>query len=102
MFDADLYTPLALLFAVLGLAWIALALPRHWRQVHGSLQLSDCRKSCLGVAGGLALLLSLLCTLAKGSLAMAIMLWVMLLAAATVIVALILSWRPGWLAKLKL
>ncbi|MHC8339230.1 DUF3325 domain-containing protein [Pseudomonas sp. HLT2-19-2] len=99
MSDSTLYILLALVLAVLGFVWIALALNSHWRQVHGSHHLSAGRKASLRASGSLALLLSLACTLASGSLAMSIMLWVMLLAVATLIVALTLSWRPRWLAR---
>lgn len=100
MSDATLYSLLALLLAVLGFAWLALALPNHWRQVYGCQPLTAQRKITLRSGAGLMLGLSLMCSLAGDAPAMAILLWVMLLAVATLIVALTLSWRAPWLAWL--
>lgn len=100
MSDATLYSLLALLLAVLGFAWLALALPNHWRQVHGGLPLTAQRKIALRGCACVMLVLSLAFSLAGDAPAMAILLWVMLLAVATLIVALTLSWRAPWLAWL--
>ena len=100
MSDASLYSLLALLLAVLGFAWLALALPNHWRQVHGDLPLTTPRKIAMRGCACLMLGLSLMCSLEGDTPAMAILLWVMLLAVATLIVALTLSWRAPWLAWL--
>lgn len=100
MSDATLYSLLALLLAVLGNAWLALALPNHWRQVHGGLPLTAPRKIYLRSGASLMLGLSLVCSLAGDSPAMAILLWLMLLGVATLIVALTLSWRAQWLGLL--
>ena len=100
MSEATLCSLLALLLAGLGCAWLALALPKHWRQVHGSLQLTALRQIALRSGASLMLVLSLLCSLAGDAPAMAILLWLMLLAVATLIVALTLSWRAHWLALL--
>lgn len=100
MSDATLYSLLALLLAVLGGAWLALALPNHWRQVHSSLPLTARRQISLRSGATLMFGLSLACSLAGDSPAMAILLWLMLLGIATLIVALTLSWRAQWLALL--
>ena len=100
MSDAALYSLLALLLAVLGFAWLALALPNHWRQVHQGVQQTASRQVALRSGASLMLGLSLLCSLAGDSPAMAILLWLMLLGVATLIVALTLSWRAQWLALL--
>jgi hypothetical protein len=98
--DATLYPLLALLLAVLGCAWLALALPNHWRQVHEGVQQTALRQIALRSGASLMLGLSLVCSLAGDSPAMAILLWLMLLGVATLIVALTLSWRAQWLALL--
>lgn len=100
MSDATLYPLLALLLAVLGCAWLALALPNHWRQVHEGVQQTTLRQIALRSGASLMLGLSLVCSLAGDSPAMAILLWLMLLGVATLIVALTLSWRAQWLALL--
>lgn len=100
MSDAAMYSLLALLLAVLGFAWLALALPNHWRQVHGSVPLAAPQQIALRSGASLMLGLSLLCCLAGDSPAMAMLLWLMLLGVATLLVALTLSWRAQWLALL--
>lgn len=99
MFNPMLNPFIALLLAILGFAWIALAMAAHWRQVWGSRPLSARSKMTLRTAGGLALLLSLICVLTGESLAMSVILWFMLLAAATLIVSLALNRRPSWLTS---
>ena len=100
MSDATLYSLLALLLAVLGCAWLALALPNHWRQVHAGLALTTPRQIALRSGASLMLGLSLACSLAGDSPAMAILLWLMLLGVATLLVAMTLSWRAQWLGLL--
>ncbi|GGH96129.1 hypothetical protein CFY91_09355 [Pseudomonas fluvialis] len=102
MSDAALYSLLALLLAVLGFAWLALALPNHWRQVHGSLPLTAPRQAILRSGASLMLGLSLLCSLAGDSPAMAILLWLMLLSSAIVVVACLLACQPRWLHTITL
>lgn len=92
---------LALLCSVAGLAWLALAMEVHWQQAratHGQ----PGRGTVIGlrVLGAIALLASLLACLGADHASMAVLVWVMSLAAASLVVALTLAWRPRWLAWL--
>jgi hypothetical protein len=91
---------LALLLAICGLAWFAFAMERHWRQVRDGLPLPPATSRRLRVAGGVALLASLGACLAVDHASMASLVFVMFLAVAALIVALLLAWRPHWLAPL--
>lgn len=90
----------ATLAAVLGCAWLALAMEVHWQQVFGPAPVSPATRRALRILGTAALLLSLgLCLLADRP-SMAALVWVMLLAQGALTVALVLAWRPHWLARL--
>ena len=93
---------LALLSSTCGMAWFALAMNAHWQQVRGGAPLSRNRAVALRVAGVLALGLSLWLCLGVDHVSMAALVWVMSLAAAALIVAFALSWRPRLLAWLAL
>ena len=84
-----------------GVAWLALAMDVHWKQARGS-DAEPGRGTALGLRalGAVALLLSLLACLRADHATMAVLVWVMLLAAASLAVALLLAWRPRWLACL--
>lgn len=93
MFDA-LWLVIAALLCVVGMAWLALAMAVHWRQVmHGSAGDATGPRWVLRVMGSTALLLSLLACLRADRPSMAALVWVMLLAGAAVAVAAILAWR---------
>ncbi len=80
---------------ILGLAWIALAIDVHWRQVYGSRVLSRSRAVALRTLGAIALTTSLLLCLAVDHVSMASLVWIMCLAASAILVALVLAWRPS-------
>jgi hypothetical protein len=92
---------LALAMCVLGMAWLALAMEVHWRQVR-----SDDVPPRPGVAhtlrvlGAAALLAALLICLRADHASMAALVWVMGLAGSALAVAFTLSWRPRVLAVL--
>lgn len=90
----------ALLACICGLAWLALAMEPHWRQVRGDVPISRRLAFALRVLGAAALLVSLLLCLQVDHASMASLVWVMSLAAAALIVAFTLSWRPRALAWL--
>lgn len=85
---------LAAVAALLGFAWLALAMDVHWRQVRGGVDAPHALRIVLRALGGIALAVSaLLCFLANRP-SMAVLVWVMLLAAAAMLVALTLAWGP--------
>ncbi len=88
---------LAVVFVVAGLAWLALAMPVHWRQVQGTAGPGDKERIILRVLGTAGLVVSAgLCLLADRP-SMAVLVWVMLLAGAAPLIGLTLAWRPHWL-----
>lgn len=89
----------ALLSSALGLAWLALAKPSHWAQVRGhEHEVRPRVRRLLYALGSAALAASLaLCFLADHA-GMAVLVWVMALAAGALAVAMTLAWRPRWLA----
>lgn len=77
-----------------GMAWLALAMEVHWDQVmhrpaHDAVHI----RRFLRVLGAAALLLSLLSCLMADRPSMSVLVWVMLLAAAAVLIAFTLTWR---------
>lgn len=81
----------------LGFAWLALAMEVHWEQVHGHSGPAPIHQRMLRVMGSLLLVASLVLCLAADHASMAVLVWAMLLAGAAILVAFMLSWRPGWL-----
>ena len=90
----------AALLTALGFGWLAIAMDRHWEQVHGQAGPSRAHQKTLRLLGGLLLAASLLLCLMADNAAMAALVWVMLLAAGVVVIAGLLSWRPRWLRVL--
>ena len=90
----------ALLSAELGMAWLALAMDVHWRQVSVISPRSPRTSIVLRALGSLALACSLVFCLLADTATMAVLVWMMLLAFAAVTIALVLSWRPRMLAPL--
>ena len=91
---------ISFLLTVVGLAWFAFAMERHWRQVFDGVPLAAATSRRLRLAGGAALLGSLLACLAQDHASMASLVFVMFLAVAAALVALLLAWRPRWLRPL--
>lgn len=92
---------LAALIALAGMGWLALSLEVHWRQIFGrKAVLTAAKANGLRLAGWTSLLLSaVLCFIADRP-SMASLVWVMLLAVAAGLVALLLAWRAHWLRPL--
>lgn len=89
----------ALLACTAGMGWLALAMETHWGQVRAGVpsQAQVRRLRALGVAGlagGLGL------CLAVDHPSMAALVWVMALAVAALLVAMVLTWWPRWLRLL--
>lgn len=83
----------ATISCVLGLAWLALAMDVHWKQVRADQPAASTAK-LLRVIGSLALFISLVLCLGTAHPSMASLVWVMLLAASALIVAFTFTWRP--------
>lgn len=94
----------ALACCICGMAWLALAMKPHWRQVHGELPLSAAtvrrlRLLAASAHGGAFALFS-----SADHVSMASLVWVMALALSACAVAFVLAYRPrwlGWLASLE-
>lgn len=91
---------IALLCSACGMAWLALAMKVHWQQARGSLALSPAMAVLLRTLGAVSLLASLVLCLSADHGSIAVLVWIMSLAAAALTVAFALSWRPRWLAWL--
>lgn len=85
--------------SVAGMGWLALAMPVHAQQVWGT-PAAPATARILRVLGALGLSVSMLLCLAVDHPTMASLVWVMLLAAAALVVAFTLSWRARWLGVL--
>ena len=81
---------------VTGMAWLALGMEVHARQVWGrALAAAAARR--LRAFGATALLAGLVCALAADHPTMAVLVWIMAMAAAALAIALTLAWRAQWL-----
>ena len=99
----SLWRLIALLCSVGGIAWLALAMDVHWKQIQGEeAQAGRATVWALRALGTGALLVSLLLCLRADHASMAALVWVMSLTGAALLVAFTLAWRPRWLAWLAL
>jgi len=85
---------------VVGLAWLALGLRAHWRQVRGDQPLKSASVRILRILGASSLAISLGLCLTVDHATIAALVWIMALASAALIVTFTLSWRPRSLAFL--
>lgn len=90
----------ALIAALAGMGWLALAMDVHWEQAFGQAAQTPARARWLRVLGALGLALALALCLAVDHASMAALVWIMALAAAALAVAMALTWRPHWLRLL--
>lgn len=91
---------LAAACAFAGMGWLALAMPVHAQQAWGALPASP-QLARLRRLGAGAVLVALPCALGSDHASMAVLVWVMLLAAAALATALLLARGPRamrWLA----
>lgn len=89
---------LGALFAVVALAAFAFAKPAHWRQIRSNEPQPRAIVQRLRAVGAIGLIASLLCCLAVDHASIAALVFVMSLAAAGLLVAFLLAWRPLLLA----
>lgn len=90
----------ALVATVVGMGWFALSMDVHWTQVRGATPLTRGGSATLRLAGAAALLLSLVLCLTVDSPSIAVLVWLMALAGATLAVAFTLTWRASILGML--
>ena len=90
----------ALLACVLGMGWFALSMDVHWAQVRGDARRSPALVKTLRFGGAGALLASLILCLAVDSPSIAVLVWFMALAGATLAIAFTLTWRASVLGML--
>jgi len=90
---ATLWLLAAAVCAFAGMGWLALAMPMHALQAWGRLP-PVAQLKRLRWMGGVAVLLALACCLGSDHATMAVLVWVMLLAASAVATAMLLSARP--------
>ena len=89
----------AAVVCICGMAWFALSLDSHWRQLRaGSPSLALVRQ--LRLLGWVSMATSLVLCLAADHASMASLVWVMMVAASALSVAFTLTWRPRLLAPL--
>lgn len=91
---------IAFLCSTWGMALLALAMKAHWQQVHDDEGPSASAAVMLRSLGVSALALSLWLCLQVDHVSMAALVWIMSIAASALIIALTLTWRPGWLGWL--
>lgn len=82
---------------LLAMAWLALAMDDHWEQVHGRPRARPGARILLRGLGGLGLAASLLLCLTADHATIAVLVWLMLVPASAIAVAMTLAWRPAWL-----
>jgi hypothetical protein len=88
---------LVFVFAYAGMAWLALSLKSHWRQLNGVMALSRWRVITYRVLGGCALVCGLALCLWVDHPTIAVLVWIMSIAVAAKAVALTLSYRAKYL-----
>jgi hypothetical protein len=92
----------ALACCTCGMAWFALSMKAHWRQVRGTPPPAPRTLRQLRWMGVVALLASLSLCLRVDHASMASLVWLMSIIPAILIVAFTLAWRPQWLSWLVL
>lgn len=92
---------LAFMFALVGMASIALAMPRHWEQVTGQRVEKVEPSGLLRLSGGALLVASAWLSVADQGASFGALLWVLWITLGAVIVALVLAWWPDRQAKLR-
>lgn len=90
---ASAWLAAAALCAFAGMGWLALAMPAHALQAWGRLP-APAQLQRLRWLGSAGVLLALPCCLGSDHATMAVLVWVMLLAAAAIATAFLLSSRP--------
>lgn len=85
----------AVLAGFAGMGWLALSMPAHAHQVWTDARAGSARM--LRGLGAMAIVVSLLLCLCADHASMAVLVWIMALAASALLVAFVLASRPRWL-----
>jgi len=94
---------LAALLSLTGMGWLALSLDVHWQQIFGHQAVLSARTTMrLRLVGGTGLLLSAVFCFVADRPSMAVLVWLMLLAASATVITQLLAWRAPWLRVLVL
>lgn len=83
--------------SLLALTWLALSMDDHWQQVHGQASPRPDTRKTLRALGVLGLAASLFLCLGADHASIAVLVWLMLVPASAITVAMTLAWRPAWL-----
>ncbi|RYZ10521.1 MAG: DUF3325 domain-containing protein [Comamonadaceae bacterium] len=86
--------------SLVALTWLALSNDVHWEQVHGESAPPPQTAKLLRALGTLGLAASFGLCMAADHASMAVLVWVMLVPACTLAVAMTLAWRPALLRLL--
>ncbi|GAA3973889.1 DUF3325 domain-containing protein [Allohahella marinimesophila] len=90
----SLYLLAAFISAFTGMAWLALAMPVHWHQVHEQGKTRPATSAMRGTGSVMLILAGVFCLLADHA-SMAVLVWFMLLTLSAVLVAWLLARRPA-------
>lgn len=90
----------AVLLAITGMGWLALAMEAHWLQVSGTRGPAPRTRTRLRLLGAAAITTSLALCLAVDHATMAVLVWIMALAGAALLIAFTLAHRARWLRAL--
>ena len=89
---------IAFVAAVAGMGWLALTIDMNYERVRGRrTTLTAAMVTRLRLLGALALVASLALCLSVDHASMAALVWVMMLAAAALVITFTLAWRARWL-----
>jgi len=86
--------------AVCGMAWLALSLDQHWRQLRSDQPLSRAVARRLRASGALSLLASAICCFEAEHASIAVLVWIMSATASALLVTFVLAFKPRWLSFL--
>jgi hypothetical protein len=94
MFEPWLILILAAIACITAFAWFALAMDVHWKQIQARPGPGLPLRKTLRLLGSVGLLVSAaLCFIADRP-SMAILVWIMFLAASAPLIGMLLAWRP--------
>lgn len=94
---------LAAVLSFTGMGWLALSMEVHWQQTFGHQAVLTARATQrLRLLGWTGLLLSAVLCFVADRPSMAVLVWLMLLAASASLMTQVLAWRAPWLRMLVL
>ena len=85
----------ATLITIVSFGWLALAMNKHWRQVFNTDGPSERIKTVLRLLACLGLLVSFYICLLANHASIAALVWIMLLTGASIVIGMLLTWKPS-------